>query len=69
MTALERIVAVAGDAPRFTAPEFPSDAVIRRNAAKRDAQARWHVEYCRISRELQAEIDEIDRRFWAGEFN
>lgn len=36
-------------------------------AAKRDVKERFYQEWRRISADLQAELDALDRRYWAGE--
>lgn len=50
------------------APEYPSPAVIRRDAAKRDARAKFYDGWMKLLAERAAAEAEIDRRFRAGEF-
>ena len=47
----------------------PTNAEIRRDQALREAATRYWAKRAHILNEFQWEKDEIERRFWAGEYS
>ncbi len=47
----------------------PTNATVKRDAAKRDVQAKYWSLYANLKMDMQAELDEIDRQYRAGAFD